>query len=317
MITRYALPSVEHVRVDSGIEAGSAITIYYDSLLAKVAAWGENREEARLALVRALNGYHIEGLTTNVDFVNAIANHPAFIQGDLSTHFIEENGLDDYNNLPPNQDHLAYMVIAAVLVYHTRQSLVRESLKSMSPLVGTSSSPKKFHYYVVKAGDHVLDVRIEGDRITGWWDVQVDGREYEVITPEFEYYRRRLFLRINGQSHMFRLQYHEQHLKTFFCGIVRVCEIYSPDEWKLAQHMLTRGEEPQEKALRCPMPGLVTALSVKEGDYVRKGQEVLRMESMKMESSIESPRDALVAKVLVGVGQAMDTDQELILFEDS
>jgi propionyl-CoA carboxylase alpha chain len=145
----------------------------------------------------------------------------------------------------------------------------------------------------------------------------VDSRRCEVITPEFEYYRRRLFLRINGESHMFRLQWHGQHLKTFFCGIVRVCEIYSPDEWKLTQYMLRRREEPQEKALRCPMPGLVTALNVKEGDYVRKGQEVLRMESMKMESSIESPRDASVAKVFVEVGQAVDTDQELILFEDS
>jgi propionyl-CoA carboxylase alpha chain len=317
MITRYALPSVKNVRVDSGIEAGSAITIYYDSLLAKVAAWGENREEARLALVRALNGYHIEGLATNVDFVNAIANHPAFVQGDLSTHFIEENGLDDYNNIAPNADHLAHMVIAAVLVYHTRQSLVRQSLKPMSPSVGARSTPKKFHDYVVKADEQVLEVRIEGDRITGWWDVQVDSRRYEVITPEFEYYRRRLFLRINGESHMFRLQWHGQHLKTFFCGIVRVCEIYSPDEWKLTQYMLRRREEPQEKALRCPMPGLVTALNVKEGDYVRKGQEVLRMESMKMESSIESPRDASVAKVFVEVGQAVDTDQELILFEDS
>ena len=91
MITRYALPSEQNVRVDSGIEAGSVITIYYDSLLAKVAAWGVDRSEAIGSLVSALNGCHIEGVITNLDFVNAILNHPAFAAGDLSTDFIEEH----------------------------------------------------------------------------------------------------------------------------------------------------------------------------------------------------------------------------------
>ena len=56
IVTRDAVPLGKNVRVDSGIDAGSAITIYYDSLLAKVIAFGADREEARITLVRALNG---------------------------------------------------------------------------------------------------------------------------------------------------------------------------------------------------------------------------------------------------------------------
>ena len=88
LITRYAAPRGKHVRVDSGFDAGSTVSVYYDPLLAKVITWGENREEARKRMVQALNGYHIEGIFTNIDFANQVLTHPVFIKGELSTDFI-------------------------------------------------------------------------------------------------------------------------------------------------------------------------------------------------------------------------------------
>jgi propionyl-CoA carboxylase alpha chain len=88
LITRYAAPRGNHVRVDSGIAAGSTIGVFYDPMLAKVITWGSNREAARKKMIQALNGYHVEGVTTNIDFVNRVITHPAFIHGDLSTDFI-------------------------------------------------------------------------------------------------------------------------------------------------------------------------------------------------------------------------------------
>ncbi len=314
MVTRYALPSGENIRVDSGIQAGSAITIYYDSLLAKVAAWGTDREHARTTLVKALNGYHIEGITTNVDFVNAVINHSAFVDGNLSTRFIDRHFSGSEFDREPNLEHLRYMTIASVLVYHFRQSLMKESLKSMRPLVGGRPALKELHDYIVSVGNHVFPVNLGGDPQNHNWNVTVDGHEYDVITPEFEYYRRRLVLKINGSSHMFRLQYDENHIKAFFCGIVRLFEIYTPAEWKLAPYMLRDREEITENVLKCPMPGLVTAVNVKEGDYVRKGQELIRLESMKMESSVASPCEGTVERIMVSPGQTVDTDEVLILF---
>ncbi|MDA8137154.1 MAG: acetyl-CoA carboxylase biotin carboxylase subunit, partial [Desulfobacteraceae bacterium] len=89
LITRYAEPRGPQVRVDSGVAAGSTVHLFYDSMLAKVITWGEDREQARQTMVQALNGYHIEGVHTNVDFVNRVMTHPSFISGDLSTNFIE------------------------------------------------------------------------------------------------------------------------------------------------------------------------------------------------------------------------------------
>ncbi len=314
IITRYALPSERNVRIDSGVAAGSVITIYYDSLLAKVAAWGADRSEAIDSLVSALNGFHIEGVITNLDFVNAILNHPAFREGDLSTNFIEEHFARAESMNRPDPEKLHYMAIAAVLVYHTRQGLIRDSLRPMSPMVGRSSNSSGHYNYVVRMESDLLDLHLESDRVKRNWTIRVNSKPYSVVTPEFEYYRRRLRLDINGVRHMFRLKYDENHIRVSFCGINRVCEIYTPREWNLAHFMLQGEKAAQENVLKCPMPGMITSIDVEEGAHVRKGQELVRMESMKMETGVAAPIDGQVDKVLVQAGQTVETDQVLITF---
>ena len=315
IITRYAVPRGQNIRVDSGIEAGSEITIHYDSLLAKVAAWGTDREEARQTLIRALNGYHLEGMTTNADFVNAVVNHPAFAAGDLSTGFIAEHFSNGESLIPPNPRHLEAMVMAATLVYHNRQGLVLESLRPMSPMVGGPPIRPERYDYVVRVDETVFRTKLESDAAKRRWTIHLDGRPFEVLTPEFEFYRRRLAMRIDGVSHMFRLQYDQNHIKVCFCGMVRICEIYKPAEWDLAKYMLRGRREFKESVLSCPMPGLITAVLVSPGDEVRKGQVLFRMESMKMESAVASSCDGLVEKVLVTVGQAVESGETLLVYK--
>jgi propionyl-CoA carboxylase alpha chain len=317
MITRYAMPRGKDIRVDSGIDAGSVVTIYYDSLLAKAAAFGADREEARQTLMRALNGYHIEGLTTNIDFVNAVLDHPAFVAGDLSTAFIEEHFVSGQSEASARVANLHYMIIGAALVYHTRKNLVRESLKPLAAVVGGAHFPKESHDYLVRAGEDVYNVNLHGDQLTHKWRITVDSDSYDVVTPEFEYYRRRLKLTINGVPHMFRFRYQHQHIQGFFCGIVRTLEIYTPREWNLVKFMPRKKEAVQQDALRCPMPGLVVAVCIEEGAYVHRGDELVRMESMKMESGIASPRDGYVEKILIKPGQAVETDDTLLTFANS
>lgn len=317
MITRYAEPQGKHVRVDSGISAGSVVSIHYDSLLAKVVAWGADREDARKTLIKALNGYHIEGIITNVDFANSVLAHPAFVSGALSTDFIEDHFVDGKSKIPPSKENLHYMAIAALLVYHTRRSLIRDSLKPMAPCVGGPDAFCVDHQYVVRAHPDVFNMSLGLSEDARAWGVNINGKTYRVLAPDFEYYRRRLKLEIDGVSHMFRLQYQENHIRAFYSGIVITFEIYNLQEWSVAHFMLRDVKSTQENELRCPMPGLITALSVQEGAMVRKGQELLRMESMKMESSVASPRDGLIDKILIKPGQAVETDETLIIFRDA
>jgi len=268
-------------------------------------------------LMRALNGCHIEGLTTNGDFVNAVVDHPAFVQGDLSTDFIEENFVSAKSKSPTRLENLHYMIMGAVLIYHTRKNLVRESLKPMAAVVGGAHLPRESHDYVVRVDEEVFRVNLHGNQVTRRWQIEINGSNYEVITPEFEYYRRRLKLTINGSRHMFRFRYQDDHIQGFFCGIVRTIEVYTPREWNLVKFMPKRKEAVQQDVLKCPMPGLVVAVCVEEGAYVHRGDELMRIESMKMESGIASPRDGYVEKILFKPGQTVETDDTLLIFANS
>ncbi|SPD74692.1 Acetyl/propionyl-CoA carboxylase, alpha subunit [uncultured Desulfobacterium sp.] len=315
IITRYTAPRGRNLRVDTGIEAGSVVSVYYDSLLAKVVAWGETREEARKVLVYALNGYHIEGLATNVDFVNAILNHPAFVNGELSTDFIEAHFENGHVKLAPPFERIHLMSIAATLVYHNRQAQIRESLKPMAAHVGGVYTPKEYTPYVVKGENDILDLRLQVDSNPNAWSIWVNDTVYNVVTPDFEFYRRRLKLQINGEPHVFRLQYHGNFIWAAFCGAARIFEIYSPREWALARYMPTVEKRLKSNQLECPMPGLIVDIRVQKGDRVYKGQELVIIEAMKMESAVASPRDGEIEDVVVKQGQAVEMGNILVVFK--
>ncbi|MEI6128408.1 MAG: biotin/lipoyl-containing protein, partial [Pseudomonadota bacterium] len=308
MITRYSSARGRNIRLDSGIRAGSQVSVYYDSLLAKVIAWGETRQQAIDSLVCSLNGYHIEGVATTVNFVNSILTHPVFMEGNLSTGFIDEHFEKGEPRLAPLPDRLNLMAMAAMIIYHNRQRLTRESLKPMSARVGKAHAPKGFYAYMVRSGNDVFDICLRKGSSQHEWIISVNGIKHIMITPEFEYYRRRLRLKIDGEGHMFRLYYQYSFLGVSFCGIIRVFEVFSPREWELARHMPPHRSESLENVLHCPMPGLVVAVCAQKGDRVYRGQDLICIESMKMESFVASPCDGVVDEVLVKTGQTVETD---------
>ncbi len=90
-IAHYVRPAGPGLRVDDGIEAGSEVTPYYDPMLAKVITWGQDRPEAIRKMGRALREMVVLGVTTNVPFLRAILEEPAFLAGETSTHFLAEH----------------------------------------------------------------------------------------------------------------------------------------------------------------------------------------------------------------------------------
>jgi propionyl-CoA carboxylase alpha chain len=314
LITRYSDLKGRNVRLDSGVEAGSFVSVYYDSLLSKVISWGETREQARTTLIDALNRYHIEGVTTNVGFANSILNHPAFIKGDLSTGFIEEQYEGGRSRVAPPKEQLEAMVIAVTIVYHNRKNLVRESLKPMVTKVGLIYKPGQKHRYVVKGNDDVFEVDLVGELASPDWRCTVNGRDYRVATPAFEFYRRILKLSIDGTKHYFRLQYRQNFIWAAYSGTSRIFEVYTPGEWELAKYMPKESKGAAENVLLSPLPGMVVNILVKKGDRVYRGQDLVVIESMKMESGVSSPCEGVVEEVTATTGKAVETDEVLMTF---
>lgn len=89
-LTTYRSPGGTGIRVDSGVYTGTSITPHFDSMISKLIAGGRTREEARIRMSDALTEYVIKGVTTNIPFHMAVMKNPGFINGDLSTGFIEK-----------------------------------------------------------------------------------------------------------------------------------------------------------------------------------------------------------------------------------
>jgi acetyl/propionyl-CoA carboxylase alpha subunit len=92
-IFHYKAPSGPGVRLDSGFEEGSEITIHYDPLISKLVTWGSDRENAINRMNRALIEYQIAGVTSNIPFLELILKHPVFTDGSFDINFVENEFL--------------------------------------------------------------------------------------------------------------------------------------------------------------------------------------------------------------------------------
>ena len=316
MITRYAAPRGKGIRVDSGVNIGSKVDVYYDSMLGKLICHGKTREDARRLLIEALNGYHIEGVSTNIDFVTSVLCLPEFAEGALTTGFIDQHFDGGVSKRSPSLQYLQLAALAATLIYHNRTVAVRESLLHMVSDIGGKRDLGKTHQYKVRCQGDLFDVTLEDTPTSGeTCAIRLDGSSYRVEIPAFEFFRRRLKLNINGQFYRFRIRFEESFIFMSFNGISRLFEVYTPKEWEMMRYMPEKADTSLNNILRCPMPGLVVDVLAQKGERVFRGQNLVILESMKMESGVASPVDGVIAEVLVDKGQAVEADEILIKFE--
>ncbi len=88
-ITSLTVPGGPGIRDDSGVEAGFEVPIYYDSMISKLVAWGEDREQARRRMLRAIAEYHVGGIPTTLPFFRWMLEQPAFVRGELDTTLLD------------------------------------------------------------------------------------------------------------------------------------------------------------------------------------------------------------------------------------
>ena len=107
----FSVPMEEGIRVDSGIETGDAISPFYDSMVAKVIAWGETRETARLKLRSALQATTLAGVTHNRAFLLALLDQPTFIEGGATTDYIDQHYPEGFSPVHPSTESLAAGIV--------------------------------------------------------------------------------------------------------------------------------------------------------------------------------------------------------------
>ncbi len=104
------------VRVDTGVQDGGEIPMYYDSMIAKLIVHGADRMDAIAKMREALNGFVIRGVSSNIPFQSALLAHPKFVAGDFNTGFIAENYAQGFRAEDVPHDDAAFPVALAAFV---------------------------------------------------------------------------------------------------------------------------------------------------------------------------------------------------------
>jgi 3-methylcrotonyl-CoA carboxylase alpha subunit len=110
-LARYRLPMMPGVRLDTGYVEGDEVSVHYDPMLAKLIAWGDDREHARRRLLLALEKWEVHGVTTNLEFLKAVLAHSAYISGETHTGFIAEHWPEGFS--AAKAPEAAWLAVAA------------------------------------------------------------------------------------------------------------------------------------------------------------------------------------------------------------
>jgi 3-methylcrotonyl-CoA carboxylase alpha subunit len=293
-----------HVRVDTGVRAGDAISIHYDPMIAKLIVWDRDRASAVQRLRRALAETEIGGLNANVPFLSAIAAHPGFLAADLDTRFIERYG-DDLlpPHAPPAADVLALASLGLVLSRH--RAGAADPWDAVGGLLLNLPALDKIEWRDPGEAAASFPVTI-GWRRDGF-AIQAGGREMQVRDATLAA-DGTLTLRLDDQRLTARWVRDGEGATLFHAGGTHRLLLVDP-------HAGSHGDAGTHGRLTAPMPSKVIALLVEEGAVVTKGQPVIVLEAMKMEHTLKAPSDGTVTQLRYQVGDQVAEGVELVGFE--
>lgn len=296
-VHRFDVPG--QVRVDTGIEDGSVVSIFYDPMLAKVISYAPTRRQAATVLADALARTKIHGLRTNRDLLVNVLRHPAFLDGATDTAFFDTHDLDALAAPLAGAEALRLSAIAATLAdaAHNRSS-ARVFGAAPSGWRNLASGYQSRTYRDV-AGDEA-PVRYRFSR-TGVDLPDDDGIALVSATPE------RVVLSVNGVERAFDVaRYGDQVFVDSALGPVALTALPRfPDPDDAVAH----------GSLLAPMPGSVVRVGATVGDTVTAGQPLIWLEAMKMEHTIAAPEDGVLTELNVGAGQQVEVGAVLARVE--
>jgi propionyl-CoA carboxylase alpha subunit len=316
-LTRYRPPVAESadgitVRNDTGVSEGSEISVFYDPLIAKLITHAPSRDAAIAAQADALDAFTIDGIRHNVPFLAAVMQHKRWQAGKLSTAFIAEEYPKGFHPVAPEAETLRVMAAVAAAIDHVMgerkrrisgqrpgQTVVRESARVVQ------LGEREVELTIAREGETLL-VHFAGETkgqkkghrlVSSWkpgdplWSGTYDGRAIAVqVRPA-----------LNGFDLAHR-------------GVEVRALAYTEREAAAARLMPVKRVADSGKALRCPMPGVVRAIAVTEGQEVKAGETLAVVEAMKMENVLRAERDGIVKSIKARPGDSLAVDAVIMEF---
>ena len=297
-IARLDLPAGPGIRVDTGVAEGDTIPADFDSMIAKIIAYGHDREQAMARLRRAMRETTviIEGGATNKSFVLDLLDRPEVIDASADTGWIDRVRAE--GDLVSHRHSAVALSAAAIEAYEEEERVERQRLLSTAfggrPQVQHESG-RPLDLKLRGIGYRVRVARLGADRFRVVVAAGEDTRTADVELERFDRHSGRIT--VNGSRH---------HLLIGAHGPVHLVEVDG------VAHRVSLDEG---GVLRSPTPALVVATPVEVGAEVEAGAPVLVLESMKMETVLRAPFRARLKECAVIVGGQVETGAPLLRLE--
>ncbi len=308
-LVKFAPPPEQHgVRVDTGVYEGGEISMYYDSMIAKLIVHAPTRDSAIAKMRDALNAFVIRGVAANISFQAALMQHPRFLSGDFNTGLIAESyprGFDA--SMVPHDDPAMLVAVAAAMhrQYQSRNAQISGQMPGHEYKPGSD--------FVVRLEDGT-DHEVNVAPATGGWDVSFGGECY-AIRSDWQFGQPLYRGTLGGEHFCMQVERRGLKYRLFHWGTQADIMVMSARAAHLQSLMPHKAPPDMSKFLLSPMPGLLTQIAVAPGQEVKAGEVLAKIEAMKMENVLKAERDCVVDALLAKPGESLAVDQPIIGFK--
>ncbi len=295
------------VRVDTGVYEGGEISMYYDSMIAKLITHGATRDQAIERMREALNAFVIRGISSNIPFQAALMQHPRFVSGNFNTGFIAEEYPKGFDaSMVPHDDPALFICAAAALHrrFEDRDAQISGQMPGHERVVGDD--------YTVIRGDERTLVRVLP--VSGGYDVQLDGETFSVRS-DWRFGEVLMHGNLNGKPFTMQVERVGLRYRLWHNGTQATLLVMSARWAELQALMPVKLPPDLSKFLLSPMPGLLREIAVIEGQEIKAGEKLAVIEAMKMENVLKAEQDGKVARIVARPGASLAVDEVIVEFE--
>ncbi|KAF8010821.1 hypothetical protein BT93_J1467 [Corymbia citriodora subsp. variegata] len=319
------------VRVDTGVEEGDTVSMHYDPMIAKLVVWGESRSAALVKLKDSLSKFQVAGLPTNINFLGKLANHWAFEDGNVETHFIEHFKDDLFDDSRHEKEAYEEAIYGAALVaacmcrgnglnsiWHSNPPFrVNHCAKCVFEFQwdndNDSTGSKLLVLSLIYQANGQYDIEVEGEgnslgfhiKVTPLvnrdFRVEVDGVSVQVSLATYE-------KDLDKHIHIWHRSKHHHFRQKLGQPLFDDDDSQHKPSFEMASH-------PQGTVV-APMAGLVVKVLAKDGMRVEEGQPILVLEAMKMEHVVKAPSAGHVHGLAVTAGQQVPDSSALFSIKE-
>ncbi|HYJ58964.1 MAG TPA: acetyl/propionyl/methylcrotonyl-CoA carboxylase subunit alpha [Methyloceanibacter sp.] len=301
-------------RLDSGVEEGGEISVYYDPMIAKLVTHAPKRLQAIEQMGSALDAFAIDGFRHNIPFLAVLMRNERWKEGRLSTKFIAEEFPEGFK--PPQpvgevRDTLVAVAASIDRLSNDRRRAITQQMHGEAVRFAETRivelGEEKIRATVKDEADDCMSVTLGGKR-TGEKERRVElASSWWFGAPVWEG-------TVNGKRVAVQVRPVLNGVLLTYQGVEAQARVLTARETELMGQMPVKAKPDTSKFLLCPMPGLVVSLAVSEGQEVAAGDALCVVEAMKMENVLKAERDAKVTKIRAKPGDSLNVDAVILEF---